>query len=100
MGGMANSDLIAVLLLATTVQAVHLCCLELPNLQVTLQARTGSFGGGACLTCLMAHSAAATLPAVIFSPTSGANRERDFSQVQSRQLLQSFQLYVRPPPVC
>jgi hypothetical protein len=91
---------ISVLLLATTIQAVHLCGLEIPNLRATAQVGTASFRGGACLTCLMAHSAAAAALVVVFSPTFRANKGVPLPEIRTRQLLESFHLYVRPPPPC
>jgi hypothetical protein len=91
---------IAVLLLATTVQAVHLCGLEIPNRQVTADSRSASFNTGVCLTCLMAHSAVGISSVVMFSPAFRANEEVSLPPGQTRQLLESFQLYVRPPPAC
>ena len=88
----------AVLLLATTIQAVHLCGLEIPSLRATVQARAATFNGGACMTCLMAPSATTVAPFVVFSPTFRVNKGIAFPPVQTRQLLESFQLYVRPPP--
>jgi len=91
---------IAVLLLATSIQAVHLCGLEIPTARATSQVSTVAFSGGACLVCLMAQSPVAAAPVVVFSPTSRASEAVPFPEVRTGQLLEFFQLYVRPPPAC
>ena len=91
---------VTVFLLATTIQAVHLCGLEIPNLQVTAHARTASFSGGACLTCLMAHSPAVVARVIVLSPLSRLNRGVALPQIPVRQVLEPSHLYIRPPPAC
>jgi hypothetical protein len=91
---------IFVLLLATTVQAVHLCGQEIPTVRATSQVSTTSFSGGACLICLMAQAPVAAAPVVVFSPTSRPSQAEPLPEVRTGQLLEFFQLYVRPPPAC
>ncbi len=89
---------IAMLLLSTTAQAVHFCELTVSGERVVVQSRPASPNSAICLVCLMAHSATAAVLAVVFSPTFRKRARASVPQVRPRLFLQSFQLYVRPPP--
>jgi hypothetical protein len=89
---------IAMLLLSTTAQAVHFCELSVSGERVLIRARPASPNSAICLICLMAHSAAAAVLTVVFSPTFRKRTRATVPQVRPRLFLESFQLYVRPPP--
>jgi hypothetical protein len=89
---------IAMLLLSTTAQAIHFCELSAPGERVAFQSRPASPNSAICLICLMAHSAAAAVLVVVFSPTFRKRTRASVPQVRPRLFLESFQLYVRPPP--
>jgi hypothetical protein len=89
---------VAMLLLSTTAQAVHFCELIIPGELVVIQSRPASPNSAICLICLMAHSAATAVLVVVFSPTFRKRARASVPQVRPGLFLESFQLYVRPPP--
>jgi len=89
---------IAMLLLSTTAQAVHFCELSISGERAVFQSRSASPNSAVCLICLMAHSAAAAVLVLVFSPTFRKRTRASVRQVRPRLFLESFQLYVRPPP--
>jgi hypothetical protein len=89
---------IAMLLLSTTAQAIHCCDLNAPSERVAFQSPQASPNSAICLICLMAHSAAAAVLVVVFSPTFRKRARASVPQVRPKLFLESFQLYVRPPP--
>jgi hypothetical protein len=89
---------IAMLLLSTTAQAVHFCELSAPGDLVVFQPRDAAPNSAICLICLLAHSAATVVLIVVFSPTFRKRDRITVPQVRPRLFLESFQLYVRPPP--
>ena len=89
---------IAMLLLSTTAQAVHFCELSVPGERTVVQSRQASPNSAICLICLMAHSAAAAVLVVVLSPTFLKRARASVPQVSPSLFLESFQLYVRPPP--
>ena len=90
---------IAMLLLSTTAQAVHFCELSAIGDQLAFQSQPVSPNSAVCLICLMAHSAAAAVLVIAFSPTFRKRVRASVPQVRPKLFLESFQLYVRPPPV-
>ena len=89
---------LALLLMATIVQATHLCGSGMLDASHTAQFRAISSGGTVCLTCLMAQPAAAAVLLVACFSNLQAKSRVSFEGVTRRPLLESFQLYVRPPP--
>ena len=90
---------IAMLLLSTTAQAVHFCELNVASERLLFQSQQpASPNSAVCLICLMAHSAAAAVLVVVFSPTFRKRARATVPRVRPRLFLESFQLYVRPPP--
>jgi hypothetical protein len=89
---------IGMLLLSTTAQAIHCCDLNAPSERAALGSPQSSPNSAICLICLMAHSAAAAVLLVMFSPTFRKRDRASVPQVRPRLFLESFQLYVRPPP--
>jgi len=89
---------LVMLLLSTTAQVVHFCELGVPSDRAALQSRPVSPNNAVCLICLMAYSAAAVLLLVSFSPTFRKRPRASVGQARPRLFLESFQLYVRPPP--
>jgi hypothetical protein len=89
---------IAMLLLSTTAQAVHFCELSLSGERVFQSSQPASPNSAVCLICVMAHSAAAAVLVIVFSPTFRKRARVSVPQVRPRLFLESFQLYVRPPP--
>jgi hypothetical protein len=90
---------IAMLLLSTIAQAIDSCELSAAGESVVLQSQAASPNGAICLICLMAHSVAATVLVVVFSPTFGKRLRVSVPQVRAKLFIESFQLYVRPPPL-
>jgi hypothetical protein len=90
---------VALLMITTVAQAAHFCGALSTDLNHGTQLRADSANSTLCLTCLMAQSAAALLLAITF--TSVLRRRVPVSplQIHPRALLESFQLYVRPPPI-
>jgi hypothetical protein len=89
---------IAMLLLSTTAQAVHFCELTVSGERVFQSSQPASPNSAVCLICLMAHSAATAILVIVFSPTFRKRTRASVPQVRPRLFLESFQLYVRPPP--
>ena len=89
---------LAVLLLSTTAQTVHFCDLSISSDRAILQSRPVSHTNAVCLICMMAYSAAAAVLLVSFSPTFRKRGRASVPQARPRLFLESFQLYVRPPP--
>ena len=90
---------IALLLVATVAQAAHFCGFPLLDLSGGAQVRAESPGTTLCLTCLMAQSAAAILLSITFSSLFRRRPRAALLQIHPRPFLESFQLYVRPPPI-
>ena len=91
---------IALLLLATTFQAAHVCGLQTADRSDVAQFQSGSLNRAVCLTCLLAQSTSAGLISVAFVLALRRSASVCFPQSRPRPFLQSFQLYVRPPPAC
>jgi hypothetical protein len=91
---------IVLLLVGTTAQAVHFCGVPAVGSGGTAQLSAVSSSGNStlCLTCLMAQSAAAALFFITFFPTRLRSAVVRPPQVRPRSFLDSFHLYVRPPP--
>ena len=89
---------IAMLLLSTTAQAVHFCELSIAGELGVSQSQPASPNGAVCLICLMAHSTAAAVLLVVFSPTFRRRARASVPLVRPKLFLEAFQLYVRPPP--
>jgi hypothetical protein len=93
---------IALLLAATTAQAVHFCGLPVLGSNGAAQSAqvssAGAAGSALCLTCLMAQSAAAVLFFITLFPERRRRVVVRVRQVRPRSFLDSFHLYVRPPP--
>ena len=89
---------IAMLLLSTTAQAVHFCELSIVGELGVSQSQPASPNGAVCLICLMAHSTAAAVLLVVFSPTFRRRARASVPLVRPKLFLEAFQLYVRPPP--
>jgi hypothetical protein len=88
----------ALLLVATVYQAAHFCGFQSLNLRGGTQLRSDSTNTTQCLTCLMAQSAAATVLSIAFSSMLRRRLRVQTPQMNPRPLLETFQLYVRPPP--
>ena len=87
---------IAMLLAATTAQAGHFCGFPIPDANGGSQ--VASSRSAVCLICLMASSAMAAIMLVVFFPCLRGGARAWCPRVQPRPFLESFQLYVRPPP--
>ena len=88
----------ALLLVATVAQAEHFCGVRL-DLRAGTQLRADSPNATLCLTCLMAQSVAAVVLSVAISSIFRRRLRVSPLQIQPRPFLESFQLYVRPPPI-
>ena len=89
---------IAILLLAATFQAAHICGSQLPDSRHAAQFQSGSPNTPVCLICLLAESTKAVLISISCFLTLWTSVHVCFPQSQPRAFLQSFPLYVRPPP--
>lgn len=91
---------VAALLLATTVQAAHVCGFPLLRSDDRAHLRSANRSGTLCLTCLMAQAAA---PSGLFL-TSALPPPHLFlvgwRQPHPSLLWGPFRLYIRPPPAC
>ena len=86
------------LLLATTAQAAHFCRLRIVTPHSGSQINSASADSRLCLTCLMAQSATVTAVVAALFPGLHGSALALPAGIQSRRLLVSFDLYVRPPP--
>ena len=89
----------ALLLVANVAQAAHFCGFQPLDLRDGTQLRADSPNTTLCLTCLMAQSVAAIVLSVAFSSILRRRVRIPLLQIQPRPFLESFQLYVRPPPM-
>jgi hypothetical protein len=89
---------LALLLLATIVQATHLCGSGMLDANHTPQFRALSSSGPVCLICLMAQPATAAVLFVSCFSNLPVRSRVGLRGMIPRLLLESFQLYVRPPP--
>lgn len=91
---------VAVLLLATAAQAVHVCSAQLVSTQNNTQQVTSSgTAPRVCLLCLMAGSIGIAV-VVTATAVGSTNRLRiRCAQTKPISYLSSFALYVRPPPL-
>ncbi len=86
------------LLVAAVTQAAHFCGFQALDLRGGTQLRADSPNTTLCLTCLMAQSAAAIVLSIAFSSVLRRRVRVQIPQMHPRPLLETFQLYVRPPP--
>jgi hypothetical protein len=89
---------IAMLLLSTTAQAIDFCELCAAGDRGIFQSQPASPNSAACLICLLAHSTAAVVLAVVLSPTFRKRVRPSVPLVRPKLFMEAFQLYVRPPP--
>jgi hypothetical protein len=90
---------VALLLLATLAQAAHFCGFRSLDLRDGTQWRADSSNTTLCLTCLMAQCVAAIVLSVAFSSVIRRRVRVAPPQINPRPFLESFYLYVRPPPL-
>ena len=90
---------IALLLLATSIQAAHICGFRILGAPAVAQARLVP-PSAVCLTCLMAQSSAEAVIFVAFFFTLRCSVGVWPPQMRPRPFLEFFRLYVRPPPAC
>jgi hypothetical protein len=91
---------IAMLLLSTTAQAIDFCELCATGEQGVFQFQPAAPNSSVCLICLLAHSTAAVVLAIVLSPTFRKRARASVPLVRPKLFLETFQLYVRPPPAC
>ena len=72
--------------------------IECSRARIVVQCREAAPNSAICLICLMAHSAAAAVLMAVFSLTFRKRARISVPQVRPSLFLESFQLYVRPPP--
>lgn len=89
---------LALLLVTAVAQAAHFCGFQSLDLSGGAQVRAESPSTTLCLTCLMAQSAAIVL-SITFSSVFRRRPRASLLQIPPRPFLESFQLYVRPPPI-
>jgi hypothetical protein len=89
---------VALLLIATVAQVAHSCGFQSFDVRDGTQLRTDSPSATLCLTCLMAQSVAAIVLSIAFSSIFRRGLQISPPQMRPRSFLESFQLYVRPPP--
>lgn len=83
-------------LVATVGQASHVCKVVVPIAGSTTQLYAP--GTTVCLTCLMAQSAAVAFIFVVVSLSLRLSSTPPSLSTSPRSFLDSFHLYVRPPP--
>ena len=89
---------VALLLVATVAQVAHSCGFQSFDVQDGTQLRADSANTTLCLTCLMAQSVAAIALSIAFSSVRRRRLRISPPQIHPWSFLESFQLYVRPPP--
>jgi hypothetical protein len=91
---------LAVVLVAATVQATHICGLKGAAISASAQDEGGSSPSGTfCTLCMIAHSITAALVIVfLFFPLLRRAPVRFVSQPSYIPFAASFKLCVRPPP--
>jgi len=89
---------VALLLVATVAQVAHSCGFQSFDVRDGTQLRADSVNTTLCLTCLMAQSVAAIALSIAFSSVIRRRLRISPPQIRPRSFLESFQLYVRPPP--
>jgi len=90
---------VAILVLATTAQAAHVCCSRLDGAVVTeQQVHVGTTGVRVCLFCLMASSVGILV--LFISALAGSTIPFAAAPPKTTPILfiRPFSLYVRPPP--
>ena len=90
---------LALLLVTAVAQAAHFCGFQSLDVSGGAQVRAESPSTTLCLTCLMAQSAAAIVLSVTFAYVFRRRPRASLLRIHSRSFLESFQLYVRPPPI-
>ena len=85
-------------LVAAITQTAHFCGFQALDLRGGTQLRADSPNTTLCMTCLMAQSAAAIVLSIAFSSVLRRRVRAQIPQMHPRSLLETFQLYVRPPP--
>jgi hypothetical protein len=86
-------------LLSTTVQATHFCGFRGTDAQAAFELDTASSASPVCLTCLMAPSISALILLVAFFVMARSAAFFGGLQICPRPILDSFHLYIRPPPL-
>ena len=89
---------LASVLLSTTVQAAHFCGFQGSNTPAASQLNPASSGTPVCLTCLMASAGSAIILLIAFLVMARSRVFAGSLQMRPRPILDSFQLYIRPPP--
>jgi len=89
---------VALLLVATVAQVAHSCVFQSFDVRDGTQLRADSANTTLCLTCLMAQSVAAIVVSIAFSSIFRRRLQISPPQMHPRSFLESFRLYVRPPP--
>lgn len=90
---------IAILLVASTVEAAHFC--ELGGGTTAVQATSAGNGSSApafCLICATAHQASMGAPVAHLARTEAVLASAVVAAVQSQSRLRTFTMDVRPPP--
>jgi len=88
-----------VLLLVGYAQAAHLCATQPTSIQHGFTSAEGvSAAAVPCLLCLSLHAPSLAAPAVFVIADRGSAPAVTASSPLRRNSLQSFALYVRPPP--
>jgi len=89
------------LLAISMVQSIHVCNLQAPSFGVNNRGGEASPAGSSCPICLVVQSVTVALISIIvFSPSLRRDFVATFQPFRFIDLPTSFQLLVRPPPVC
>ena len=89
----------AAVLVSTTVQASHFCVFRGANKRAALELDPSSSGSPVCLICLTSPSTSAIILLVAFFIVSSSNTFVRRRRTPLRPILDSFDLYSRPPPL-
>ncbi len=90
---------LALLLVASTVEAAHFCGLNGSRSAVQAAAPGADTGSpGFCVICATAHQASMSAAVAHVAPTTAVVATTLLTAVQSRSRLQVFTMDVRPPP--
>ncbi len=90
---------VAVLLVATEAEAAHACERPSPGIPQAGIDTGENAVRGPCLICASAHSPSLATASLEFLPELNVSQAVPLQPALRRQMLDSFALHVRPPPV-
>ncbi len=90
---------VVAVLLSTTVQVAHFCGVRRPDVHTALEIDAISPGTGPCMVCLLAQSVGAIILWIALFVSFRSEPRISAPQMPPRPFIESFVLYIRPPPL-